>query len=122
MNLWKNTLWNILGLVIPTIIALPAMALMARLLGVEPFGLFMLAFALLGYASIFDGGITRAVIRSVAINQTSLDRVRDVMGTALWAVLFLSLVASALTYWGAETIVTLLNVSPAVVPDAVRPS
>lgn len=119
MNLWKNTLWNILGLVIPTIIALPAMALMARLLGVERFGLFMLAFALLGYASIFDGGITRAVIRSVAINQTSLDRVRDVMGTALWAVLFLSLVASALTYWGAETIVTLLNVSPAVVPDAV---
>ncbi len=119
MNLWKNTFWNILGLVIPTIVALPAMALMARLLGVERFGLFTLAFALLGYASIFDVGITRAVIRSVAINQTQREKVRDLMGSALWAVLAISLAASALTYWANEKIVTLLNVSPAVVPDAI---
>lgn len=119
MNLWTNTLWNLLGLVIPTIVALPAMALMARLLGVERFGLFMLAFALLGYAGIFDAGITRAVIRFVAINQTQPHKVRDVMGTALWAVLFLSLAASALTYFGAENIVEWLSVSTGAADDAV---
>lgn len=72
MKLWKDTLWNLLGLLVPTLVAMPAMAIMARLLGVERFGLFMLAFALLGYASIFDGGITRAIIRSVALNRGNI--------------------------------------------------
>jgi len=59
--MWKGTFLNLIGLVIPSVIAIPAMAVMARMLGVEKFGLFMLAFSLLGYASIFDGGLTRAL-------------------------------------------------------------
>lgn len=111
MKLWKNTFWNLLGLLIPTLVALPAMALMARLLGVERFGLFMLAFAVLGYASIFDAGITRAIIRSVALNHGDIERNREIMGTALWTVLFLSTAACALVYFGSESIVDWLNVT-----------
>ncbi|EJT9013310.1 flippase, partial [Escherichia coli] len=39
MSLLKNTGWNILGLVIPLIMAIPVMGILARLLGVERFGL-----------------------------------------------------------------------------------
>lgn len=117
MSLWKNTLWNLLGLVVPTLVALPAMALMARLLGVERFGLFTLAFALLGYASIFDGGITRAIIRSVAINQGNVEKDREIMGTALWTVLLLSTFACSLVYFGSESIIDWMNVTPSEIKD-----
>lgn len=40
----------------------------ARSLGLEKFGLFTLAYALVGYAGIFDMGLSRAVIRAIAIN------------------------------------------------------
>ncbi len=120
MRIWKNTLWNMLGLVIPSLIALPAMAFMARMLGVEKFGLFMLAFALLGYASIFDGGITRAVIRSIAVNAGDLDRHRQVMGTASWAVLTLSCIAGVLLYAFAGPIVGWLSVSSGATNDAIE--
>lgn len=120
MSMWKNTLWNILGLAIPSLIALPAMAFMARILGVERFGLFMLAFALLGYASIFDGGITRAVIRLIAMNDGDVEKDRKVMGTATWAVLALSILAGVLIYCFAVNIVAWLSVSPDVVDDATQ--
>ncbi len=118
MKLWRNTLWNLLGHVIPALVVLPAMALMARLLGVEKFGLFMLTFAVLGYAGIFDAGITRAIIRSIAINKGQLEKDRAVMGTALWIVLFLSAPACAFVYFGAEPIVHWLKVTPLMVADA----
>ena len=115
----KNTLWNVLGLVVPSLIAIPAMAIMARALGVEKFGLFMLAFSVLGYAGIFDGGLTRAVIRAVAMHDHDRTRNRLVVGTASCAVLALSLVAALLVYFGAEQITRLLNVSEASHQDAV---
>lgn len=107
-----------MGLIIPTLVSLPAMALMARLLGAERLGLFMLAFALLGYAGIFDMGITRAVIRSVAIYTKQKNKIREIIGTALWTVLVMSLIVCALIYFGAAFVVGWLNVSAEVTNDA----
>ncbi len=64
MSMIKNSTWNILGVVIPSAIALPTMGVLSRLLGVEQFGLFTLAFAIVGYATLFDAGLSRAVIRA----------------------------------------------------------
>jgi len=111
MKLWRNTLWNMLGLIVPSIIALPAMGFMARILGVEEFGLFMLAFSLLGYASIFDGGMTRAVIHAVAINNGNLEKDRQVLGTATWTVLSLSILVGVLMFYFSENVIGWLNVS-----------
>uniref|UniRef100_UPI00124F8D50 oligosaccharide flippase family protein n=1 Tax=Acinetobacter ursingii TaxID=108980 RepID=UPI00124F8D50 len=63
MSLIKNSVYNIAGFIVPTLVAIPTLGILARQLGVEKFGLFTLAFAVVGYASIFDGGVTRAVIR-----------------------------------------------------------
>lgn len=115
----KNTLWNILGLIIPSLVAIPAMAVTARVLGVEKFGIFMLAFSVLGYASIFDGGLTRAVIRSVALHDGDTALHRRIIGTASYAVLAISTVAMLLLYFGANYLAVLLNVSEAVLNDTV---
>lgn len=69
MSLLKNSIWNFGGYIIPTIVALPALGYIARELGAERFGLFALCTAIVGYASIFDAGLTRAVIREIAFNR-----------------------------------------------------
>ncbi|MBN0009079.1 oligosaccharide flippase family protein, partial [Pseudomonas aeruginosa] len=68
MSLARNTFWNFLGVLIPSLAALPAIGYLARVLGVENFGLLTLSFAIIGYASIFDLGLSRAVIREVALS------------------------------------------------------
>ncbi len=73
MSLIKNGLWNIGGYIIPAIVTIPALGVMGRVLGAELFGVFTLALAVVGYASIFDAGLTRAVIREIAIESNNED-------------------------------------------------
>ncbi len=117
MNLVKNSIWNILGVVIPTLVAIPAMGALGRILGVEKFGLFMLAYALVGYASIFDGGLSRAVIREVSINSNDVRQVGCIVGTATIAVLGLSLFATGLLWISSVGLTDLLSVSSENVGD-----
>ncbi|HHU7848382.1 TPA: flippase, partial [Escherichia coli] len=49
MSLIRNSFYNIAGFAVPTLVAVPALGILARLLGPENFGLFTLAFALIGY-------------------------------------------------------------------------
>ncbi|MCD9467695.1 flippase [Photobacterium iliopiscarium] len=108
--MYKNTLINIFGLLIPGLVTIPTMAYLARGLDIELFGILMLMFSVLGYSSLFDAGITRAVIRKIAISDSkAIDR--KVMGTALVSVFFLGVFASILVYFFSENISILLNVS-----------
>lgn len=111
MLMWKNTFINLLGIGIPVLFAFPAMAYIARVLDIEEFGIFMLSFSIVGYAGIFDGGLSRAVIRKVAIYDHDLDSIGKVIGTSVIAVFVLSLVAWFCIYTLSPTIVNLLNIS-----------
>jgi O-antigen/teichoic acid export membrane protein len=115
----KNTLWNALGLIVPSLIAIPVMAVMARVLGVEKFGIFVLTFSVLGYAGVFDGGLTRAVIRAVAMNGDDETLNRDVIGTATYAVIALGTAGSLLVFLLARPIAGFLNVSAAALGDTI---
>lgn len=106
----KNTLINLLGVVIPGMCAIPAMAYLARAFDVELFGVLLLAYSILGYAGIFDAGFTRAVIRKIALNKSKYEN-EVTMGTALVAVLLLSLLPSIAIYFYNKNIVAWLNVS-----------
>jgi len=108
MSLIKNSIYNIAGFAIPTIIAIPALGVLARQLGLENFGLFTLAFAVVGYASIFDGGLTRAVIREIAIFRDDLEKQKQIFSTASIVVLILGLIASCFLYFGATSLIKLL--------------
>lgn len=111
MSLIKNSIYNIIGFVIPTIVAIPALGILARQLGVESFGLFTLAFAIVGYASIFDGGITRAVIREIAIFREDEYEQKRIISTANIVVVILGLFASILLFFTSGYLVELLNIS-----------
>ena len=111
MSLAKNSFYNILGFAIPTLFAIPSLGILGRILGLESFGLFTLAFAVVGYASIFDGGITRAVIREISVFRDDLVEQVKIISTSSFVVLILSILASLLLYFGAESLTVFLNVS-----------
>lgn len=117
MSLIKNSIWNVSGYIIPTIVAIPALGFLARVLGTEQFGIFTLAMAIVGYASIFDAGLTRAVVREVSINRNLEKEKHKIISSATICVFFLSCFGSLLIYIFLPQIVNLLNVSANIIPE-----
>lgn len=111
MSLARNTFWNFLGVLIPSLAALPAIGYLARVLGVESFGLLTLSFAIIGYASIFDLGLSRAVIREVALNTGSDSEINKVVGTSTLVVAVAGFICSLLLYLNSEHLASSLGVT-----------
>src|SRR5438045_5209796 len=62
----KNTIWNLIGSGAPMAVAVFCIPVLIRGLGKERFGVLTLAWALIGYASLFDLGLGRALTQLVA--------------------------------------------------------
>src|SRR6266446_631966 len=62
----RNTVWNLVGSGAPMLVALFCIPILIRGLGKERFGILTLAWALIGYASLFDLGLGRALTQLVA--------------------------------------------------------
>ena len=120
MKLVTDSAWNFLSLVIPAVVALPVFAWIARLVGIELFGIFTLSFAIAGYASIFDLGLSRALIREVAINKDKPNVVSIFINTATVLIFILSAVASLAVFCSSHWIVDFINVSSAYKNDAIN--
>lgn len=61
-----NAVWNLLGYGAPMAVAVFCIPILIRGLGKERFGVLTLAWALIGYASLFDLGLGRALTQLVA--------------------------------------------------------
>ncbi len=107
MNILKNTGLNVLGVLIPALVAFPVLGIMARRLGIESFGLYTIVLGLVGYASIFDLGLARSVIRAVALNDEELV-IEKIVGTALIFVTVVGVVISLLIYINSNYLSNLL--------------
>src|SRR6266849_6884349 len=57
----RNTVWNLVGSAAPMAVAVFCIPILIRGLGHERFGVLTLAWALIGYASLFDLGLGRAL-------------------------------------------------------------
>ena len=62
----RNTFWNIMGFCAPVLVAIFCIPPMIRGLGKDQFGLLTLVWMLVGYFTIFDMGIGRALTRIAA--------------------------------------------------------
>lgn len=118
MKLVTDSVWNFLSLVIPAAVAIPVFAWIARIVGIELFGVFTLSFAIAGYASIFDFGLSRALIREVAINKDKPSVVNIFINTATVLIFMLSTVASLTVFFSSHWIVDFINVSSVYREDA----
>src|SRR5271170_3552041 len=62
----RNTVWNLIGNGSPLIVAVFSIPILIHGLGKDRFGVLTLAWALIGYASLFDIGLGRALTQLVA--------------------------------------------------------
>ncbi len=74
MNSIRNgTVWNLIGNVLPMLVGVVCIPFLVKHIGVESFGVLTLIWTLIGYFSIFDFGIGRALTFSVSNMKFDLD-------------------------------------------------
>lgn len=66
MSIRRNTLWNLTGTGIPFLLGAITIPYLLRKIGVEAFGLLSLVWALIGYFSLFDFGLGRALTQQIS--------------------------------------------------------
>lgn len=93
----RGTIYNLLGLGVPLIVALITTPLLVKQLGVERYGVLMIVLTIVGYASLFDLGMSRSLTKVVAqkIGDNRLDEIPE------WCLTGLILLASMGTIGGA---------------------
>lgn len=111
MSIIKNSIWNLVGYVIPSLVAIPALGYLARVLGPELFGIYTIAIAVVGYAGIFDMGLTRAITREIAIFRNDIDERRKIIASATLFLMIVSMIGGGLIFVFSASIVHYLNIS-----------
>jgi O-antigen/teichoic acid export membrane protein len=93
----RNTVWNLIGYGAPLIVAVFSIPILIHGLGKDRFGVLALAWALIGYASLFDIGLGRALTQVVAkkLGAGEEREVPRVVWTSLLLMLGLGVVGAA---------------------------
>lgn len=86
MSLTHNTLWNLVGTGSPLLLGAFTIPYLIRAAGVEAFGVLTLVWALIGYFSLFDFGLGRALTQQVAAVRSGglLAQLPSLVKTGLW--------------------------------------
>lgn len=94
----KNSLINLAGFGLPLLVGLITIPLIVRGFGVERFGVLTLAWAVIGYFSLFDMGIGRAITQSMAarLGVASTQEVSRLAWTGLSLMLIFALIGAVI--------------------------
>lgn len=117
-----NALWNFVGMVAPMGVGIIAIPILIEGMGLERFGLLTIIWMGVGYFSLFDLGLGRALTKLVA-ERLGTDRTEDLSSliwTALNLMLMLGLTVAVAVGFSAEPLVKLaLNVQSEYQGEAV---
>jgi O-antigen/teichoic acid export membrane protein len=108
----RNTMWNLIGQIIPLVVGMVTIPLLVRGLGVDRFGLLSLVWIIIGYFNLFDLGLGRALTKLVADRLGNNDY--QSIPSLVWSALFLMLMLS-----GAGGLIVLV-LSPWLVHSALK--
>ena len=99
-SLAGNTLWNLFGNCFPVVVAVVCLPILKRGLGTERLGIISLAWVVIGYFSLFDLGLSRALTKLVAerIGQGRQPEIPSLVWTSLFLMTAVGLVGSLLTF------------------------
>ncbi|MBI5016175.1 MAG: flippase [Deltaproteobacteria bacterium] len=120
-RLARNTALNLVGNGAPMLVALVAIPVLLRGIGTERFGILTLAWMLVGYFSLFDLGIARAMTKSVS-EHLARGELRE-LPSLVWTSLYLMLGFGALGGVVAAGVTPLLvdrvlNIPPELVEES----
>jgi O-antigen/teichoic acid export membrane protein len=119
----RNTIWNLLGQIIPIFAGIVTIPIIVRGLGVERFGILSLAWVVVGYFSLFDLGIGRALTKFVA-DKLGAGEVHEIPSLAWTALLLMfvlgvvgTLIIAVISPW---LVYHALKVSQPLQPETLR--
>lgn len=95
----RNTLWNLAGQIAPLLAAVLAIPVLIKGLGVDRFGVLTLAWIVIGYFSLFDLGLGRALIKLVSekLGAGRPEEIPELVWTALVLMSLLGIVGAGVT-------------------------
>ncbi len=98
VRLARNAVWNVAGSALPMLVGLVSIPILIRAIGTDRFGLLTLAWALIGYFSLFDLGLGRALTKVVAEKIETSDRteITELFWGSICFLAGLSILAAAL--------------------------
>lgn len=118
----RNTVWNLTGQVLPFVVALFVIPLLIKGLGADRFGLLSLAWMFIGYFSLFDFGLGRALTQLVAekSGQGLEAEIPSLIRTSCLLMLVFGMVGAFLVFWLSPILVKdVLRVSPGLYQEAI---
>ena len=97
-TLGKNTVWNLIGQATPALAAVFTVPILIHRLGTERFGVLTLIWLIVGYFSIFDLGLGRALTQLLAdrLGRDDHDAIPPLVWTAMGLMAALGLVGTAI--------------------------
>jgi len=116
LRIARHTLYNLLGLGLPLLLALISIPALLALLGDERFGWLTLLWALVSYLGLFDLGLSRAMTQQMApaLSDGRLSEAGAVGGTTL-------VLIGVLGMFGGGVLILLAPLVPTVLPHATEP-
>lgn len=119
--LLRQSLWSALGWSLPALASLWAVPGLVRTLGPTGFGLLAIAWALVGWFSAADLGLSRAVTQGVAraLARDARAEAAALTWSALALMLPVSVVAAAALWWSAPWLVGVLKLEPHELADGI---
>lgn len=121
MSIKKNTIWNLAGAGVPLIFAAFCIPFVIKQIGVERFGVLTIIWVLIGYFSLFDFGLGRALTQRIssALARNEQSAVPDIVFNGVLFTLLTGLVGGGLLALLADPLAyQWLNISVPLQKDA----
>ena len=118
----KNTVFNLIGQVLPMAVGVLTIPLIVRGLGTAQYGILSIAMMLLGYFNIFDLGLSRATVKFVAENldPENIHKVPELIWTSLSLLVGLGIIGATVAAIFVPISVTHLFKMPAELAGQAR--
>jgi len=119
----RNTVWNLLGTLLPMAVAVVSIPPLVHALGLDRFGLLSLAWIVIGYFSLFDVGIGRALTKLVAekLGANEEHSIPPLAWTSLLLLFGLGVLGGLATFAVSSRLVYgMLKIPAALQPEALR--
>ncbi len=122
-NLTKSFGWSSLGLLSPLIMAIIAVPFLVGKLGTERFGILALAWTLVGYFSLFDLGLGRALTKLVSeyLGKENDADLPELIWTGLFMMIFLGIISGIFLFIFTPLLTNkILNISSEYINESTK--
>ncbi len=120
----RNIFWNLIGLVLPLLTGFFLFPLIISTYGLERFGLLTLAWSIVGYFSLFDLGLSRALTQLISEridSRAKHDEIRSLVSTTFVVMWGLEILGALVLYAASPYLVNqFLHLSPSLSIESIR--